>query len=1088
MKGDFTKFRFDPRSRFTRVLKQQGRVDLDADWNEYNDIREYLDRTTRIDTLGHYGVPVDGGGFAVSTVGGDIQLSQGRLYIEGIQCELFEDTKYSTQPFVPAPPPINPVDGRVDAVVLDVWERHVTAVEWPSLREVALGGPDTTTRVETIFQVSIAQNVGDISCGQVPFPKASGGQMTPSLVPVPPGDDPCLISPTGGYRGLENRLYRVEIHDPGDIGVATFKWSRDNGSVVFPITEFVTGQPTHIRVARLGRDQVLALHLGDFVEVLGDETELKQVPGTMAQIINIDVANLELTLDTDVSAHNNEKHCRVRRWDQKSLPITLTATPIPLEDGLQVTFSGNAFRVGDWWTFAARTQGQPIEEQPQMPPPALVHGAAGIVHYYVSLALVTWHVAGDGTITSDVHDCRPHKEDNCCCCSVTVGDGTNTKGDFSDLQEAIDSLRNVAAPVEVCLLRGLYRLKKPVKITRGQLMLRGCGVQTVVVGPENGPAFLIEKQSDISLESLRIRSLAEAPAIEVLAGKNIRVSDCMIDAQAKFGWAIIAQAQGLIIERNTLNRGGAWIADGSSQVLVCDNQVVKNDRGPGIGLGGFPKGFKIVENSAGVIAIDIADNLITQCANSGISTVLDATEQIKDFGDIQDLTVSGNYIAGCATRAPSAPYHPSAVAGILLHHANGVRIRENEIVNNGTASESGACGIFTEMVGDLAIADNYIANNGFANPEQQTGCVDFRTKPAGQIANPSTFLGASFTVMDAAGAVLPAARLFDSGEGISLDCGMTTTVQLPRPVDAVTLLVKNTNSDGAPVTVSAVGGNSVQVNGPKAQSVTLSGTNISSASITAGNGDSRGELLQICFSSVSSFQAGIVVLKGFGSPALRICDNEVKTPAGHALIVLGTGPMVFQDNSFETGELRIQPQFVPAQQIAIVNLGRVLAFSKTAFSVKDLAIVRAPSLTAGASIDALPAELKVFSGPILFSGNQVRGNPKRRIAVILPCLIGSFDDVAIENNQFEFLTSLILTHVLAYGFSLRTIGNGFSTALLALYSYFGFGILDILSNNQATYCMEALGFQNNTANNQVLIKALCEKTHGFIVKTLAGEQ
>jgi hypothetical protein len=38
-------------------------------------------------------------------------------------------------------------------VYLDVWERHLTALDDPALREVALGGPDTTTRVQTVWQV-----------------------------------------------------------------------------------------------------------------------------------------------------------------------------------------------------------------------------------------------------------------------------------------------------------------------------------------------------------------------------------------------------------------------------------------------------------------------------------------------------------------------------------------------------------------------------------------------------------------------------------------------------------------------------------------------------------------------------------------------------------------------------------------------------------------------------------------------------------------------------------------------------------------------------------------------------------------------
>ena len=60
----------------------------------------------------------------------------------------------------------------------------------------------------------------------------STGVLTTGTFEVAPVDDPCELPPTGGYRGLENQLYRVEIHDPGQPGgAATFKWSRENASV-----------------------------------------------------------------------------------------------------------------------------------------------------------------------------------------------------------------------------------------------------------------------------------------------------------------------------------------------------------------------------------------------------------------------------------------------------------------------------------------------------------------------------------------------------------------------------------------------------------------------------------------------------------------------------------------------------------------------------------------------------------------------------------------------------------------------------------------------------------------------------------------
>ncbi|MFX8848757.1 DUF6519 domain-containing protein, partial [Acinetobacter baumannii] len=52
------------------------------------------------------------------------------------------------------------------------------------------------------------------------------------LDPGQQSSDPCILSPTAAYRGTENQLYRIEIQQ-GNLGggQATFKWSRDNGSV-----------------------------------------------------------------------------------------------------------------------------------------------------------------------------------------------------------------------------------------------------------------------------------------------------------------------------------------------------------------------------------------------------------------------------------------------------------------------------------------------------------------------------------------------------------------------------------------------------------------------------------------------------------------------------------------------------------------------------------------------------------------------------------------------------------------------------------------------------------------------------------------
>ena len=59
MKGDFTRNTFDPLKHFTRVLMQQGRVQLDADWNEQAAILLHCLQTLAADLIGPHGGPSD---------------------------------------------------------------------------------------------------------------------------------------------------------------------------------------------------------------------------------------------------------------------------------------------------------------------------------------------------------------------------------------------------------------------------------------------------------------------------------------------------------------------------------------------------------------------------------------------------------------------------------------------------------------------------------------------------------------------------------------------------------------------------------------------------------------------------------------------------------------------------------------------------------------------------------------------------------------------------------------------------------------------------------------------------------------------
>src|ERR671931_527971 len=90
MKADLTRSTFRPAKHYDGVRMQQGRVQVDADWNEQVDIDAYLDETTRVDVIGRTGAPQGDAGFGVGTTpdGSDLTLGPGRIYVDGVLCEL----------------------------------------------------------------------------------------------------------------------------------------------------------------------------------------------------------------------------------------------------------------------------------------------------------------------------------------------------------------------------------------------------------------------------------------------------------------------------------------------------------------------------------------------------------------------------------------------------------------------------------------------------------------------------------------------------------------------------------------------------------------------------------------------------------------------------------------------------------------------------------------------------------------------------------------------------------------------------------------------------------------------------------------
>ena len=325
MAGDITRSTFHPEKHYSAVRKQQGRVDLDADWNEQGEIVAHRVESETVDVIGTTGAPQNNAGFTVQVVNNALMIGAGHFYIDGILCENEQPVAISAQPDLPGF--TLPTTAGSFIAYLHVWERTIIALQDPAIREVALGGPDTCTRLKTVWQVNLLPapttdaNQQPLSCGtKVPawdtLISASTATLAARSQPDPTSSDPCLVPSRAGYRRLENQLYRVEIHDNSSTtGGATFKWSRDNGSVV---TRLITLSGVNLTVSSIGPDTVLGFAAGQWVEITDDTHELKGIPGTLVQLVK--VAGQTLTVDSATATGSLNQadfpsNPLVRRWD-----------------------------------------------------------------------------------------------------------------------------------------------------------------------------------------------------------------------------------------------------------------------------------------------------------------------------------------------------------------------------------------------------------------------------------------------------------------------------------------------------------------------------------------------------------------------------------------------------------------------------------------------------------------------------------------------------------------------------------------------------------------------------------------------------
>jgi hypothetical protein len=568
---------FNPFKDYSSVIMPQGRVQSDADWNELLDEIARRIQAGTLDIMGRAAYTLstpDAFYISPGSTPWVVNIGLGRMYVDGLLAEnhglppgtwdpALEELSgvpqpqpttvsntpsipFTSQPYLPAAAAslsgaaqYLPTGTGPYVYYLDVWKRAVTWLQDSELIDSAIG-IDTSGRIQTAWQVrwTTANPTGGVTGCSIPdseiaYPVQSTGQLTTQALPNP-ASGPCCLTPGSGYTGLENQFYRVQIHQGGPPGTATFKWSRENASVATSVISIATkgnaagNQATVLKVTSLGRDQVLNFSNGNWIELLDDNVELDGMPdpnypsgapytygnpGLLCQIDYVSPTTNEIYLVTPpitdarfpVGTPATDVNTRIVRWDQAGTVYssnssgTQTATTyaqntgdiltpgdgvtmLVLVNGIVATFTvsaaGGNFLAGDFWTFAARTDGtldQPLSTAPPR----------GIQHHYTKLSVVTFDSSGNATNTPD---CRTQFgcgcEDDCGCCTVTVGDNVNSFGTYTSIQQAIYNLPTTGGVV--CILPGKY-YELVVLSGLSEVTIKGSGPQTVLYPPPSRP-------------------------------------------------------------------------------------------------------------------------------------------------------------------------------------------------------------------------------------------------------------------------------------------------------------------------------------------------------------------------------------------------------------------------------------------------------------------------------------------------------------------------------------------------------------------------------------------------------------------------
>lgn len=598
MTADVTRLFPDRDTRFRALVRQQGRLPIDAEENFASDIAEWERDDAFVETIAPSGSPDDGFRITAPVAGppADFSIAAGSYYLGGARIENPAAIGYRAQRgrnwlgFVLDAEGANEAIGgaRKFLVWLDAIEQTVTATEDAELKDPGLGGPDGAAARRFGWHVRATAVAGpgcvaaraqwlaamgwtgkvDAGTGAL----RSGAPLTVAFNPADVDQDLCAPALTPGFLGARNECYRVMVSGPG-----RFVWGRDDAAPVYRVqVEAVGGQLRRIVFLTLPRDEQLRPRQGQTVELLrwderlpnGQKTaETKGVLFTVASgfadgaitlTAPVDgaltgwLAGLPAAVLSGEDAAGEQRYFYLRLWtgggsagqpDHPFAPGELAGT------GLRLTFDAAAMP-GDYWVIAARPNAPT-----QLLPWSLKSGKVpdGPRRHVVPLAFVDLDA---GTVV----DCRRrfralYKQGSCC--TVTVGDEETSWGDVSSIAEALARLP--AAGGEICLGPGTWREHAELN-ERRNIVFTGCGARTRWLAADpTRPLLTVRSSEQIRLRRLSLES-ADAPCVQALAdsedkgSRDLAIEDCRL-ATPSGGVVRVGAVERLAIDRCLIESG-----------------------------------------------------------------------------------------------------------------------------------------------------------------------------------------------------------------------------------------------------------------------------------------------------------------------------------------------------------------------------------------------------------------------------------------------------------------------------------------------------------------------------------------------------